>query len=70
MVEVASFFLRSFTEGKEDFIFGFHHPPTNSIGHLHMHAIQKPLFSLKSKLSYSHYLWFISADQVIFRLES
>lgn len=49
-------------------ILGFHHPPRNSIDHLHMHGITLPLFKFKSKLSYSKWLWFITPDQVISRL--
>ena len=53
-----------------DHILGFHHPPRNSIDHLHMHGLTKPIFKFKSKLSYSKYLWFITPDQVISRLNN
>jgi sulfate adenylyltransferase (ADP) / adenylylsulfatase len=51
--------------GDVDVILGFHHPPRNSIGHLHLHCIVKPLKHFKSKLSYSNYLWFITPEEVV-----
>jgi hypothetical protein len=68
MQEIGKTVLSTFGDG--DHVLGFHHPPINSIDHLHMHAILKPIFHLKSKLSYSKYLWFITPDQVISRLEA
>lgn len=68
MENIARSILSSLSDSVQ--VIGFHHPPINSIDHLHMHAIVKPIFNLKSRLSYSKYLWFITPYQVISRLRS
>ena len=42
MREIGQRILEDFFPG-EKYIFGFHHPPRNSIDHLHMHCIVLPL---------------------------
>lgn len=49
---------------------GFHHPPRNSIGHLHMHCIVLPFKSLKSKISYSDWFWFITPEELIKKIKN
>lgn len=64
MVEIGLIKLKEMFP-EEKYVFGFHHPPRNSIDHLHMHCIVKPFKKFKSKMSYSNYLWFISPEEVV-----
>ena len=64
MFEIGLQMLNNMYQGQR-FLFGYHHAPRNSIGHLHMHCIVLPFKKWKSKFSYSSCLWFITPQELI-----
>jgi hypothetical protein len=51
------------------FVFCFHHPPYNSIDHLHLHAIQKPYRNLWSRFMFAErFAWHGSLESVLSNL--
>ena len=47
------------------FVFCFHRPPYNSIDHLHLHAIQKPYRTWRSRFMFGeNFRWHASIDSV------
>ncbi|KAM4772838.1 adenosine 5'-monophosphoramidase HINT3 [Rhinophrynus dorsalis] len=73
MIEVAKKILqRNSITDLQDVRFGFHYPPFCSIAHLHMHVLA-PVSQLGflSRMIYRlNSYWFITADQLIERLQS
>ncbi|CAG9335449.1 unnamed protein product [Blepharisma stoltei] len=64
--------LRLLKERKpgEQYYFGFHVPPRNSIDHLHLHCIVLPIKNLCDRLSHNNWLWLMSPKDVIAKLKN
>lgn len=60
MRDIGKNVLDEITDGKgivQDYRFGFHLKPYNSIGHIHLHGFVLPFKSfLQNKISYGHFM--------------
>ena len=51
-------------------LYGFHVPPFNSVDHLHMHCLTPPFHGWRKWKYLPGTVYFVTADEVIARLES